>query len=269
MPNSIRRWNGSGWGTVYSDILDTLTTVGDIAYRASTGLMARLGVPATYTDQVLGVSGGIPAWVEPTPAGTLRQTIKTTADAGWLLMGNGATVVVTNCEGLYPALFAASPAGWISGTAPHRVVTLPDMTNRLTIGAGTAASVGVSGGSNTATIGTTHLPSHAHAIDHDHAPVSVTVDANTTDLVTRETAFTSLGFATGRAYSSTVALLTNSAGTYVDVAAGMAVNYITDHTHTASVDMPAFTGTGGSTGGGTALPIVPAVLGIVWQIKAH
>ena len=269
MPNSIRRWNGSGWGTVYSDILDTLTTVGDIAYRASTGLMTRLGVPTTYTDQVLGVVSGVPAWVEPTPAGTLRQTIKTTADAGWLLMGNGATVVVTNCEQVYPALFAAAPAGWISGTAPNRVVTLPDMTNRLTIGAGTAASVGVSGGSNTATIGTTHLPSHAHAIDHDHASFSHSVDANTTDLVTREAAFTSLGFATGRVHSSAVALLTNSAGAYVDVAAGMAVNYITDHTHTSTVDVPAFTGTGGSTGGGTALPIVPAVLGIVWQIKAH
>ena len=263
MANTIRRWNGTSWVTVYSDILNTLTTVGDIAYRASTGLMARLGVPATYTDQVLGVSGGIPAWVEPTPAGTLRQTVKTTADPGWLLM-NGQSIA--GADVAYPVLFAAAPAGWKSSTT----LTLPDMANRMTIGAGTAASVGVNGGSNTAIIGTTHLPTHTHAIDHDHAPVSVTVDANTTDLVTRETAFTSLGFATGRAYSSAVALLTNGAGIYVDVVAGMAVNYITDHTHTASVDMPAYTGTSGNGAfTNTPLPIVPAVLGIVWQIKAH
>jgi microcystin-dependent protein len=229
-------------------------------------------VPTTYTDQVLGVVSGVPAWVEPTPAGTLRQTIKTTADAGWLLMGNGATVLVTNCEQQYPALFAAAPAGWISGTVGTRNVTLPDMTNRLTIGAGTAASVGVSGGSNTATIGTTHLPSHAHAIDHDHASFSHSVDANTTDLVTREATFTTGGFASGK-YSATftnplLALGSNPASA-ADVLAGMAQNFITDHTHTSTVDVPAFTGTGGSTGGGTALPIVPAVLGIIWQIKAH
>lgn len=273
MPNSIRRWNGTSWGTVYSDILDTLTTAGDIAYRASTGLMQRLGVPTTYTDQVLGVVSGVPAWVEPTPAGTLRQTIKTTADAGWLLMGNGATVVVTNCEGLYPALFAAAPAGWISGTAPNRVVTLPDMANRMVVGAGTTA-VGENGGAMTKTIATGNLPQHSHTDvysssvtdpTHNHTHSGGTgVGSYWTDgggiAVPNSNAGTSFqanynltptGNQTPVFRQSVSAAQTNNA-----VATG-----ITVATTRSSTTLSGFVG--------TALDITPAVVGIVWQIKAH
>jgi hypothetical protein len=96
-----------------NQLANTWTATGDLLYKGATA-PARLPVPTTYTSQVLGNSSGVPAWVESEFVGTLRQTMKTTADPGWALMGTTVTTASTR----YPTLWALSTvASWQSGTS--------------------------------------------------------------------------------------------------------------------------------------------------------
>jgi len=106
-----------------NQVANVMTTNGDLMYRGAS-LPTRLAVSATGTGQVLGVAGGIPAWVEPEYFGTLRQTMKGTADPGYALMGT----TVTSAQTLYTALWAIAPAGWKSGAN----LVLPAMTSGTT-----------------------------------------------------------------------------------------------------------------------------------------
>ena len=267
MPNSIRRWNGSGWGTVYSDILDTLTTVGDIAYRASTGLMTRLGVPTSYTSQVLGASGGVPAWVESDPAGTLRQTIKTTADPGWLLM-NGQSIA--GADVAYPVLFSLAPAGWKSSTT----LTLPDMANRMTIGAGTNTALGVSGGNTAAamaakTLILTDIPNHGHTVT-----TGITTNAALGALSSTVSSSSGSGYtgfvANGAAGANALIPTTGSGYVLATASVSTTGSIATQAVYSSTASTTSVTGHGGAANTpGTSINITPAVLGIVWQIKAH
>lgn len=109
-----------------NQVANVMTTNGDLMYRGAS-LPTRLAVSATGTGQVLGVVAGVPAWVEPEYVGTLRQTMKTTADPGYALMGT----TVTNAQTLYTALYAIAPAGWKA--APNLV--LPAIAAVATTGA--------------------------------------------------------------------------------------------------------------------------------------
>jgi len=222
------------------------------------------------------------------PAGTISATIKSTADTGYLLI-NGATI--TGADALYPSLWAVLPASWKSGTS----LVLPNMANKLIGGVGTIA-LGALGGDNT--ILEANLPSHAHTLSahthtmaHDHpvnppsTPVSVTVNDNTVDRVTRLTSQVANGFTTGvnPAVLGT-GLQAGTAGFGVSNAyVGMAVDHENEHTHTASgsVDIASFTSgaaslsttsgptadTTGNTGSGTDLRVEQ--LAVNFQIKAH
>jgi hypothetical protein len=56
----------------------TLTTTGDIYYASSANTPARLGIGST--DQVLKVSGGVPAWATPAvPGAVLLETVNLTS----------------------------------------------------------------------------------------------------------------------------------------------------------------------------------------------
>jgi len=221
------------------------------------------------------------------PAGTITATIKSTADTGYLLL-NGATI--TNAESLYTALWAVAPSSWKSGSS----LVLPNMANKLIGGVGTI-TLGALGGDNT--ILEANLPSHAHTLSahthtltHDHpvnppsTAVSVTVNDNTVDRVTRLTSQVPNGFSTGTNPSSIVGFLAGSAGFGLSTTYdGMAVSHETEHTHTASgtVDIASFTSgaasssttssptpdTTGNTGSGTDLRVEQ--LAVNFQIKAH
>ena len=102
-----------------------------------------------------------------TPAGTIRSTINVVADPGWEL-GNQTIV---GCQTLYPALWAASPAGMKSGSD----LVIPNLAELSMIGAGSFASLGQVAGANTETIAETNLPGHTHSgPSHTHTGPSHT-----------------------------------------------------------------------------------------------
>lgn len=197
------------------------------------------------------------------PAGTISATIKSTADTGWLLL-NGASIA--GADLLYPSLWAIAPASWKSGTT----LNLPNMANKMLEGQSTTA-LGASGGSNTVTITSGNLPTHVHSIDPPSTAVSVTVNDNTVDRVTRLTAQVAGGFATGIQPAVMNGLLAGTAGFgYSNTTEGMAVSHETEHTHTASgsVNIAAFNSADGGFAN-TALTITNAHLAVNYQIKAH
>lgn len=89
------------------------------------------------------------------PPGTIRATLKTTADPGWLLFNQ----TIVNCATLYPALWAALPAGMKSGSD----AVLPSMDRITLMGAGTT-TIGAIGGGNSKTLVTNNLPAHNHGV---------------------------------------------------------------------------------------------------------
>ena len=222
------------------------------------------------------------------PAGTITATIRSTADAGYLLL-NGATIA--SAESLYPALFPICPASWKSGTS----LVLPNMANKLIGGAG-AITLGALGGDNT--ILEANLPSHAHTLSaHTHTlththpvnppstAVSVTVDTNTVDRVTRLTSQVADGFTTGVNPPTLGTGLQAGVGGFglSNAYVGMSVTHEDGHDHTGSgtVDIASFTSGAastdttsgpstantGNTGGGTDLTVEQ--LAVNFQIKAH
>jgi hypothetical protein len=74
----------------------TLTTTGDIYYASAANTPARLGIGST--DQILKVSGGVPAWATPAAGGAL-----TLINSGGTAL-SGATVSVTSIPGTYKNL---------------------------------------------------------------------------------------------------------------------------------------------------------------------
>jgi hypothetical protein len=71
------------------------------------------------------------------PVGTVRTTVRTTADDGWLLFNQ----TVLNAQSIYPALWAVVPTGYKSGSS----LVLPTRPDHVNEGAGDPAGVGNAG----------------------------------------------------------------------------------------------------------------------------
>lgn len=214
------------------------------------------------------------------PAGTITATIRSTADAGYLLLAGQPPI--TGADLLYPSLWAVVPASWKSGTS----LVLPNMANKLIGGVG-AIALGALGGDNT--ILEANLPSHAHTLSaHTHTL------AHSHQVNPPSTEFTS---ATEVESPGTVEVVYNtnnysSPGTdyrgvdqaFNPVTFGMALRDTSDgntHTHKTTVDIAEFTSGGASNtvtdgpntpntssvGGGTDLRVEQ--LAVNFQIKAH
>lgn len=215
------------------------------------------------------------------PAGTVRQTVATSADPGWLLFNQTAVGAQT----LYPALWAVAPAAWKSGAD----LVLPNLADTVIAGAG-ATAIGATGGANTKTIASGNLPphthtggAHTHAIDHNHA--NATSTANSVDHVhsvdppsTNLSSHSQGGANTTVGASAYVALLQGTGGTAISVDISAFNSLGASATHTHDVDLPNFTGSSGSAGtvatdnGGfanTALDVRSTHLALTYQIKAH
>lgn len=99
------------------------------------------------------------------PSGALVMWSTGTAPTGYLLC-NGSAVSRTT----YATLFSAIGTAYGSGDG-STTFNLPDMRDRMPVGAGTTYAVNDSGGSATTTIALANLPAHDHSITdpgHSH-----------------------------------------------------------------------------------------------------
>lgn len=109
------------------------------------------------------------------------------------------------------------------------------------------------GGSKTHTLTTAQLPSHTHAIDHDHG------------------SFTSGSSAVDAAFSLTDTASNPDSASAIDRGSGgdALTRPISGSSHTHSVDVPAFSGNSGSAGSGNSMPILqPYITCYMWKRTA-
>lgn len=171
------------------------------------------------------------------PVGTVRTTVRTTADDGWLLFGQ----TVLNAQSIYPALWSVVPTAWKSGTS----IVLPSLADKVIEGAGVTA-VGATGGANSKTITANNLPVHTHPIDPPATDVTMPGTAGGT--VQRLVG----DYAGGGALSAAAPTLVSS---------------LSLTGNNAYVDIASFT-SGNNTTTATALDVTPAHLALVYQIRA-
>lgn len=163
--------SGLSWGQVDTDQLATDAVTSDkIALDAvGSSEIASGAVTENELDSSL-----VQALV---PVGTIAATIRSSADAGWALMGT----TVTNAQNNYQALWAIAPASWRSGSN----LVLPSMANRYLSGKSSTDTLGANGGSNDVTLTTAELPQHAHNTDsHSHGNTFALSDAGHSHTVT-------------------------------------------------------------------------------------
>lgn len=129
-------------------------------------VLARVRVPAGTGSITAGLIDDLRVVADPehdvlgVPAGTIVDTLRDTAPDGWVFM-QGQTL--TNAQTVYPALWAALPSAFKSGSD----VVLPDLRGRVTLGAGTGSgltprTLGASGGAETHTLTSSEMPVHSH-----------------------------------------------------------------------------------------------------------
>jgi len=92
-------------------------------------------------------------------AGIVSLFAGSTPPDGWL-MCDGSSLATAD----YPDLFAA--IGYTYGGSGSSF-NLPDLRDRFPVGAGSAYSLGSTGGSNNVTLSTSEMPSHDHSV-HGH-----------------------------------------------------------------------------------------------------
>jgi microcystin-dependent protein len=135
----------------------------------ATGPQGPIGLTGPQGPQ--GVTGATgpqgPAGEAGVPAGSVQMYAGSTIPTGWLLCDGAAVSRASN-----PALFTAIGTTYGSGDG-STTFNLPDMRSRMPIGAGTGTgltnrTLGVAGGGETKVINSANLPTHTHAIDHDH-----------------------------------------------------------------------------------------------------
>ena len=169
--------SGLSWGQVDTDQLATDAVTADkIALDAvgsseiASGAVTENELDSSVVQQLV-------------PVGTIAATIRSSADAGWALMGT----TVTNAQNNYPALWAVSPASWRSSSD----LVLPSMSDRYLSGKSSTDTLGANGGSNNVTLTTAKLPSHTHSgpshshtINHGHGNTFTLSDAGHSHSVT-------------------------------------------------------------------------------------
>jgi microcystin-dependent protein len=189
------------------------------------------------------------------PAGSVQMFAGSTVPAGWLLC-NGAPVSRT---GVNAALFAAIGVTYGAGDG-STTFNLPDMRSRMPIGAGTGTgltnrTLGTAGGGETKTINSANLPTHTHAIDHDHPN---TGSFNTSIWHQHGIGFSFFGVAPG---GTVIARPDgNNPLTYASVAS--------DPVHAHNTDLGNLTGSSGNGGfANTPLDVVNPFLSVNFIIK--
>ena len=250
------------------------------------------GPPGTVTDGSITMAKLAAAVINRLiPAGVMCFDIGASAPAGWI----NHNQAIENANTLYPDLWNRVPASWKVGTT----LNVPNLTDTLLAQTGgSAAALGVIGGSMTSQLIANNIPPHNHAYTHDHPPVqSSTEDASHYHGVNINTGYDLLGdhLATRKLTLSdgdfVSGIATNAGSTPImqmntglaAPLAGMSMGYTALHQHNVSgntgtqsalhthvTDIPSHTGvTDNNTGTGAAFTTRPRHLGVNVIIKAH
>jgi len=174
-----------------------------------------------------------------TPAGAIVLWGTNTAPTGWLVC-DGSAVSRSTYSGLFGVLGTTYGSGDGSTT-----FNLPNLKGRVPVGRDATDTdfdvLGETRGSKTHTLTTAEMPSHTHVQDaHSH---TISVDANTLDMVYNPGAYNST-YISGKD-STNDGIIDGTTNTF-----GMALNFVNDHTHTASAGNT--TAVNQTTGGGGA-----------------
>lgn len=155
-----------------SFVLGDVVTTGYVTgknFQRTTGVFPNTAENGTYL-----IKDGLPymrrvgLWEQMLTTGTggdqvgdIKQTLRTPDQMpGWLQL-NGQTVN----EADRPLLFQVGGlAGFITGTAPNRVMHLPDATDRFLLTGNTPGSIG---GASVFHLELDHMPPHMHGVDLD------------------------------------------------------------------------------------------------------
>lgn len=206
-------------------------------------------------------------------AAEVRLYVGSAAPTGWLFL-NGATVV--NFQGLYPDAWAVIPVAWKSGSNAN----LPNLAGRFPVGQDGSHVLGAAGGSNTHVMSTANLPSHSHAIDHDHGNVTSTgesahhlhqLDMSASGItvgggiIVQNTPGPNAVYDVGD--TSTGATVFAVGGMQTTIDQNPSTFATADHTH--DVNLPNFTGTSGLTGSASAIDHTPAWVAFNFILKVH
>lgn len=162
----------SGDVTITNSMATAITTNGDIIYGTGSGTFSRLGIGSS--NQVLKVTGGVPAWGS-SPSGNLTETVFNSSNASWSIpsgvTGIWALVIGGGGGGGASATATAQNGGGGGGAGQAKEFFINiaggDTTLNVTVGAGGAggATSGAKGssGSTSSIVGNTSLTTYASA----------------------------------------------------------------------------------------------------------
>lgn len=222
-----------------SQITDLTTDLGN-KQPLDSDLTTLAGLSAT-TDNFIQAKSS--AWTSRTPAQAAADLV---VEVGKLLFPIGA---------IYAATVSTNPNTLLGFGTWTAFADGKVMVGKAA--AGTFATGGATGGSETNTIGSGNLPTHTHTIDHDHGSVTSSTDGSHVHDVNVVDQSTSSGSVANRG------LVTQGGGARNGV-----VTTAGSHTHT--VDLPNFTGNSGNGGfANTALNnLQPYIVTYLWQRTA-
>lgn len=214
-----------------------------------------------------------------TPAGSIRATPYSVADAGWLLFGAS----YPNANAAYPTLWAKVPTAWKSGTT----LVLPTDTDMVL--RGNSSSWGLVSGSNTRVLTVAMLPPHTHDMSHDHpGSITGTVSSDHSHGINFDSSTESTfhdhgiggvvnsgsgfdGAALGRVGDDvSYAPFATTAGQnvlHVHAIVGNTGGISSNHYH--GFDVPAYSGNTGNAGSGSSFNVQESGINVRFQIKAH
>lgn len=190
-------------------------------------------------------SGGGEGGVSNRFSGEITAYGGTTPPTGWLLC-DGTEV----SRATYSALFGIIGTSYGAGDGAT-TFNLPDLQGAFPRGAGADGPRGDTGGSAEIVLTVANLPAHTHSINHTHAATSTNGTHDHATGSNSSVGGSSAAFVrsptTGADYFSSNALVDNAG----------------DHSHT----IPAYAGTSGSTGSGTAINNLPPYVAVNYIVK--
>lgn len=224
-PLNSREW--AKW--LESRIATIERSVASTATRISGEIAAALVYSPDAPSFAMVPVGGTIGWYgesDPTPAGGVE-----------FMIPDGRAISRTDYATLFALIGTTHGAG--NGTTTFNI---PNEKGRTAVARDSAQTefdtMGETGGAKTITLTASEIPSHTHAIDHDHPSFT----SGTSSVPVNSTLVLASSNPSGGSH-------VNARGTSTSPVAGDALS---GSTHDHSVNVPAFTGSSGSAGGGGA-----------------